>query len=146
MRWSQVCSQRAKVTIGASAEAKCLLSSRDPGEEVGGAHSGRALRSPRPRLCFSVLGSTERTQVTAAWKRSVAGLGGKKKACKTLPSKNKRLQISLFRNKNTLAMAMSFRGTRQMLASTPTANSMTCFLSVYYLSGVSVGSGTSRNV
>lgn len=123
------------------------LSSRHPGGEAGGARRGRATAHCRSR-CSSARGGTAR--VTAAWRRSVAGLGEKKpkekkKACKTLPSKNKGLQISLFGDKNTLAMA-EFPRTRQRPASAPTGDSMTCFLSVYYLSGVSAGSGTRRDV
>lgn len=124
---------------GRQREATCLLSSRDPGGEAGGAHS-RGPPQPRggtPLLLspgwYQALTGDRCMEEVSRWVR-----GRGKKACKTLPSKNKGLQISLFRNKNTLAMAMRFHGTRQTLASTPTADSMTCLLSFYYLSGVSV--------
>lgn len=74
--------------------ARCLLEvSRDPGgKQVGGADE--APPQAGLRVCFYTLRATNRTQVTATWKRSVPRLG--KKACKTLPSKNKGLRFSLF--------------------------------------------------
>lgn len=70
-------------TTRAGREAKCLLSSRGPGGEAGGAHHGAATaqsRAARARLCFSIRGGPRaRTHVTTAWKRSVADVGKKEK-------------------------------------------------------------------
>lgn len=87
-RWGVLRGQRQRV-------ARCLLEvSRNP----GGKQVGAAEEAPPQaglRVCFYTLRAINRTQVTATWKRSVPRLG-KKKACKTLPSKNKGLRFSLF--------------------------------------------------
>ena len=111
MRWSRIFLRGQRDHQGASGRPSAL-SSRGPGRAQVEARGRAATAVPGPRVCLETLGGNDCTRVTATWKRSVAGLGGKKKkACKTLPSKNKGLQISLFllsRNKNTLAMAIEF--------------------------------------
>ena len=115
MRWSRVFLKGQRDHQSASGRPSALFS-RGPGRVQVGARGRAATAVPGPRVRLETLGGNDCTQVTATWKRSVAGLGKKKKAkkkkaCKTLPSKNKGLQISLFllsRNKNTLAMAIEF--------------------------------------
>lgn len=87
-----------------------------------GASSRAATAVLGGRVCFSTQGGTDCTHVTLHGRGQSLDSGEKtktkqkerkrkEKACRTLPSKNKGLQISLFlllRNKNTLAMAIEF--------------------------------------
>lgn len=102
MRWSRIFLRGQRDHQGASGRPSAL-SSRGPGRAQVEARGRAATAVPGPRVCLETLGGNDCTRVTATWKRSVAGLGGKKK---------KHVKHSLLKTKGCKFLYFSYRGTK----------------------------------